>query len=104
MSAEANLRSLQTEFVARCSKENASPAQKATLEEYRSLSLRDPLKRVIIAKFEKDKSCGWNVSWKESNVNRTEKFHESERGWLPDFMVASKLKLDVNDGVCKVCE
>lgn len=99
---ERSAKSQLTQMVAECSKAEATEDQKKLLEEYKSLSLRDENKRVLASRFFTDKSCQWFPSWKDSYVQQKKKSNTQVFGWLPAFMVADKLQLDLNCDIMKI--
>ena len=51
------------------------------LAKYSSLSLRDPMKKEILAKWIKDKSCSWWGVWAQAEFKTSSSSSEQFEGW-----------------------
>ena len=98
----AALRIQQTLFVSHCSKETATPEQKASVDIYRSLPLRDPQKIAIIQNYKKDKSCTWvnSIVQKTTSTSRSEK--SGFEGWTTSYDVAKRLNMQHDDQLFQI--
>lgn len=71
-------------------------ALKAAHEAYKSMPLRDPLKKQIIAQWKADKTCSWINSFLEQHITQKKTTTPTTaNGWTTKFIIADQVKIPV---------